>query len=256
MHTIYSWNVNGIRAILKKGFLDWLTEAKPDVVCLQETKAHEGDLPEDVRNPRGYQSVWFGANKKGYSGTAVYYKIRKAPNGVEPIGVPEFDDEGRVQVIEFDGFTLFNAYWPNSQPERARLDYKLRFGKYLLDHCNGLVKKGRNVVLCGDFNVAPTEIDLARPKANRDNPGFYPEECEMIAQLLSAGYVDVFRYHHPDEEGHNTWWSYRANARAKNVGWRLDYHIVNQDFLGQVKKPLIHADVYGSDHCPVSLTIT
>lgn len=255
MLTLYSWNVNGFRAALRQGFMDWLAAAKPDVVCLQETKAHEGDIPDEARTPEGYASVWFGAKKKGYSSTAVFYRKKAAPVSVAPLGIAEFDDEGRVQLIEYPEFVLVNAYWPNSQPERKRLDYKLRFGRAMDDVSKRFGKKGKAVIHCGDFNIAHKEIDLARPKSNRDTPGFYPEECAFMDGFLDGGHVDVFREKHPDEPGHYSWWSYRAGARGNNVGWRLDYHIVSKGFEAQVKNPKIHSDVFGSDHCPVSIQV-
>lgn len=252
---LYSWNVNGFRAALRNGFMDWFSDVQPDVLCLQETKAHEGDIPEEARTPAGYKSVWFGAKKKGYSSTGVFYKEKKAPISITPLGIPEFDDEARVQLIEYPEFVLVNAYWPNSQPERKRLDYKLRFGQAMLDLTKKSVKKGKAVIHCGDFNIAHKDIDLARPKDNRNTPGFYAEECAFMDTFLDGAHADVYREQHPEEEGHYSWWSYRANARAKNVGWRLDYHVVSEAFKGNVKRATIHSAVTGSDHCPVSLQI-
>lgn len=240
---------------MRNGLLDWIEKAKPDVLCLQETKASEGDLSEDIRAPKGYESVWMAAKKKGYSGAAVYFKKRKAPVDVKPLGIEEFDNEGRVQLIEYPEFILVNAYWPNSQPERKRLDYKLAFGDAMIDLTKSLHKKKKAVIHCGDMNIAHQAIDLARPKSNENNPGYYIEEREFMDRFLRAGLVDVFRAHHPDQEGHYSWWSYRAGARAKNVGWRLDYHIVSEALTGRAKKPTIHSDVMGSDHCPVSLRV-
>lgn len=252
---LYSWNVNGLRAALGKGLLEWMATVKPDVLCLQETKALPTDVPDEAKSPKGYESVWHSAEKKGYSGTMTYYKKRKAPTEVSALGVDEFDAEGRVQLLAFDGFTLINAYFPNSQPERARLDYKLRFFEAIEAACKRIAAGGGQVVLCGDYNVAHKEIDLARPKANVNNPGFYPEEREAMTRFLSNGMRDVFREAHPGEEGHYTWWSYRGGARAKNVGWRLDYHCVSTGLIERVKKPVIHPDIMGSDHCPVSLEV-
>jgi len=252
---LYTWNVNGMRAALRNGFMDWLDETKPDVLCLQETKAMLTDIPDEARAPKGYESVWHSAQKKGYSGVAVYFKTRKKPENISPLGADEFDSEGRVQLIEYPEFVIVNAYWPNSQPERKRLDYKLRFGEAMANVSKSIRKKGKAAIFCGDFNIAHKEIDLARPKPNRNNPGFYPEECAFMDTFMNGGHVDVFREQHPDEEGHYSWWSYRGQARAKNIGWRLDYHVVTEDFTPEVKRADIHADVRGSDHCPVSLVI-
>lgn len=254
MTTLYSWNVNGIRAIGRNGFLEWIDGEKPDIVCLQETKARPDDLDPALREPKGYGSVWHYGVKKGYSGVATYFRTKREPLSVSNLGIAEFDQEGRVQLLEYPNFVLINAYFPNSQAERARIDYKLRFCDAILKTCNQLRKGGKNVIVCGDFNIAHKEIDLARPKDNRNSPGFYPEECASMDQFLSAGYIDTFRHFTPDP-GHYTWWSYRSNARAKNVGWRIDYHCVNREFIERVKRSRIHGDMHGSDHCPVSITV-
>lgn len=249
---ILSWNVNGMRSVLRKGFLEWLEKAEPDIVCLQETRVYPDDLTEEQRTPNGYVSMWMPAQKKGYSGVGFYAK--REPVSVSPLGKKAFDAEGRVQLIEYKNFTIVNAYFPNSQPERRRLDYKLKFVSAVKRACNKLVREGRNVIICGDYNIAHREIDLARPKQNVNNPGFLPEEREAMTKFLKAGYVDTFRQF-CDEPGHYSWWSYRANARAKNVGWRIDYHCVNQDFLPRVKRATIHSEVTGSDHCPVGIVV-
>ena len=252
MQTLISWNVNGIRAVAKKGLIDWLEEANPDVFSVQETKAHPDQLDDDLLKPLGYTSHFVSAEKKGYSGVATYFKT--APDDIETMGVKEFDAEGRVQILHFPGYSLINAYFPNSQHEGKRLDYKIRFCNDMLKLCKRLEKKGRHVIICGDYNIAHEEIDLARPKANTKNPGFLPEEREWMTTFLSAGYTDCFRDACPDPD-HYTWWSYRANARAKNVGWRIDYHCVNDAFMPQVASSRILPDVTGSDHCPVELTL-
>jgi exodeoxyribonuclease-3 len=252
---LYSWNVNGVRAIHKKGFLDWLTREQPDVLCIQETKAHAEDVSDALREPDGYSSVWHSAEKKGYSGVACYFRRDCEPRDVRTIGLHEFDREGRAQILEYDDFFLVNAYYPNSQPERRRLKYKLDFCAALETFCMEKRQMGRNVVICGDFNISHKDIDLARPKANRNNPGFYPEECAAMDAFIEGGHVDVFRHFHPDEPHHYTWWSYRSGARERNVGWRLDYHCVNEEFMPRVGAAAIHAKVMGSDHCPVSLAL-
>lgn len=252
MTTVLSWNVNGLRAALKNGFMEWFRAENPDILCLQETRVMPKELDAQILRPEGYESFWNPARKPGYSGTAVY--TRSKPVSVATLGAPEFDDEGRLQIIEYPEFTILNGYWPNSQDERARLVYKLDYVKAVTHAANRLVKKGRNVVLCGDFNIAHKPIDLARPNDNEDNPGYYIEEREAMTAFLQAGYVDTFR-HFCDEPGQYTWWSYRTRARARNVGWRLDYHCVNRGFIDHVKRAWILSDVMGSDHCPVGIEI-
>ena len=252
---IISWNVNGIRAVTRNGFLEWLHHEKPDILCVQETKAQTGDLGPEILSPRGYQTAWQSAEKKGYAGVATFFRKSLKINEVRILGVKEFDREGRVQVIDLPGFILLNAYYPNSQPERRRLDYKRAFNRAIRNCCNKLRRQGRRVMVCGDFNVAHKEIDLARPKENRDNPGFYPEECADMDAFTRAGYVDVFRHFHPDEPGHYTWWSYRGGARDRNVGWRLDYHCVDKAFLPHIQSASILREIRGSDHCPILLTL-
>ncbi len=250
--SIYSWNVNGVRSVMQKGFLEWLDRERPDVLCLQESRVLPEDLADEQRAPKGYTSFWMPAEKKGYSGTAVF--TRKEPQSVAPLGVPEFDAEGRTQIIEYPEFTVVNCYFPNSQPERKRLAYKLDFIKAIKRKCNALVKQGKNVVLCGDYNVAHTEIDLARPKQNEDTPGYYVEERAAMGAFLNSGYVDTFR-HFCKDPGHYSWWSFRGNARATNVGWRIDYHCVSEEFIPRVKSAAILDKVTGSDHCPVVITV-
>ncbi|MCL2412075.1 MAG: exodeoxyribonuclease III [Treponema sp.] len=252
---IVAWNVNGIRAIEKRGFFEWLKKDDPDILCLNETKAEPGQLSPKFLNPPGtaYSSFWASAKKKGYSGVAIYTK--KQPLNVSFLGIPEFDDEGRVLAAEYKDFTLIAAYFPNSQPERKRIDYKLAFNEAILNLCNSIVKKGRHFILCGDLNVAHTPIDLARPKANENNPGYLPEERAWMDKFIAAGHVDTFRYFNPEKTGCYTWWSYMGSARANNVGWRIDYHCVNKDFLPKVKSSIIRPDVTGSDHCPVEIQL-
>jgi len=254
MTTIYSWNVNGIRAAAKKEFVTWLQQTSPDILAVQETKAHPEQLDETLLNIDGYTSHFFSAIRKGYSGTALYTK--KEPLAVEPMGLAEFDDEGRTLVAHYENFTLINCYFPNSQPEGRRLDYKLAFCDAVLDLCGKQVKEGRYVVLCGDYNIAHTEIDLKNPKPNENNPGYLPEEREWMTEFLTAGYTDTFRSFHPGEPDHYTWWSYRFGARARNIGWRIDYFCVDNTFSGSVTHAEIHADIMGSDHCPVSVTLS
>lgn len=251
---VISWNVNGMRSVLKNGFREWFAEVQPDILCLQETRALPEDLADEDRAPKGYLSLWNPAEKKGYSGTGTFIKTKHEPLSVSTLGIPEFDSEGRLQVLEFKDFTILNGYWPNSQDKRTRLAYKLAFVDAITKHANKLVKKRQHVVLCGDLNIAHTEIDLARPKDNENTPGYYIEEREAMAKFLKAGYVDTFR-HHCQEPGHYSWWSYRTNARARNIGWRIDYHCVDSEFIPRVKKAWIMNEVMGSDHCPVAIEV-
>jgi exodeoxyribonuclease-3 len=255
---ILSWNVNGIRAVEKRGFINWLVKESPDILCLNETKAEPTQLSPELIDPpvkgTAYASYWASAKKKGYSGVAIYTK--KKPLEVHPLGIAKFDNEGRALLAEFETFTLIAAYFPNSQDAGARLDYKLAFCDSILKLCNKLVKKGRHFVLCGDYNIAHTPIDLARPKANEGNAGYLPEERAWMDSFTAAGHVDTFRHFHPGEAGHYSWWSYRAGARERNVGWRIDYHCVDKAFMPKVKSSRIRPEVVGSDHCPVEINIS
>ncbi|MBU6374905.1 MAG: exodeoxyribonuclease III [Bdellovibrionales bacterium] len=248
---VISWNVNGVRAVAEKGFLKWLQAQKADIVCLQETKASEDQLDLFLRNPQGYQSYWHSAEKAGYSGTAIY--TRAEPHDViEGLGLAEFDKEGRVLQMDFGDFRLINAYFPNSQRDHARLEYKLDFCKAMLKHTESLRKKGKQVILCGDFNIAHHEIDLRNPKENQNNAGFLPKERAWLDKFESAGYVDTFRRFTKDP-GHYTWWSYRPGVRARNIGWRLDYFWVCEEFSARLTSAYHQPEVLGSDHCPVVL---
>ena len=252
---LYSWNVNGMRAAVRNGFPEWFDHMQPDVLCIQETRCRADDLPPAVRSPRGYGSVWHSAERSGYSGVAAFFKSSMAPLNVQPLGIEEFDIEGRVQVLEFPTYYLINAYFPNSRPERERLGYKLAFNDAVRTLSHRLCRTGKHVIVCGDFNVAHTRIDLARPDENQDNPGFYPEERAGMDRFLRSGFVDVFRRFHPGEPGHYTWWSYRNRARERNIGWRLDYHCVNEAFMPRVKHARILTEVDGADHCPIALAL-
>lgn len=253
MKKIYSWNVNGIRACCKKGFLEFLNSQKPDILAIQEIKANVEQLDDSLINPPGYKTYWKSAEKKGYSGVALF--CREEPSKIEFLGIPEFDSEGRTIIAHFPDFILINCYFPNSQHEGKRLEYKIGFCDSILEKCNEFVKNGKNIILCGDYNIAHTEIDLKNPKTNTKNPGFLPEEREWMTKFLSNGYSDIFRKFHPNEEGHYTWWSYRFKAREKDIGWRIDYHCTNNDFSNNVKNVKIHKNVLGSDHCPVSIDV-
>ncbi len=250
---IITWNVNGIRACIKHGLHDWMNKEKPDLFCLQETKIPIESLTNEISNPLGYESVFVSAEKKGYSGVAIYYK-QKPKKIIAGLGDTTIDREGRVLSFEYPNYYLINAYFPNSQPNKARLDFKIYFGEKMLKHCNDLVKNGKNIILTGDYNIAPEEIDLARPKENMNAPGFLPEERAWMKDFLNSGYVDVFRSRNQDP-GHYTWWSYRANARKRNVGWRIDHFCVNSTFNSHIKTVKIHNEVLGSDHCPVEIQL-
>lgn len=258
MISIVTWNVNGIRAAEKKGFLEWLASESPDVLCLQETKAHRGQVSAELADPilpdgTVYKSWWSSAKKAGYSGTAIYSKIE--PLNVQTLGIPEFDDEGRVIMAEFPNAIVISAYFPNSQEAGARLGYKLAFCDAILTTCNALVASGKNVILCGDYNIAHKPIDLANPTSNVKNPGYLPEERAWMDTFIDAGYIDTFRTY-CSEPGQYSWWSYRFKAREKNIGWRIDYNCVNPSFMPFVTGASILKDIYGSDHCPVKLTTT
>jgi exodeoxyribonuclease-3 len=252
---IMSWNVNGIRAIQKRGFLDWVQEAQPDVLALQETKVNDDTLPENLRNIPGYESHFsYASTRRGYSGVAVYSRI-----GVVSVersfGVPEWDDEGRHLLVDFGDFTLANVYFPNGRASTDRLDYKMRYYAGLLTLAGKTVADGKNLVICGDYNTAHHEIDLARPRENSKTSGFLPEERAWMDSLTDAGFVDTFRMFNDSTEQYS-WWSQRSGARSRNVGWRLDYFFVNAGFQNRVVGAQIHADVQGSDHCPVAIEIT
>lgn len=251
---LISWNVNGIRATARKGFLDWLADESPDVLCLQETKAQPDQLTPELRRPPGYHTYWHSAERKGYSGVATYSKTE--PLRIEAgFGIEEFDIEGRVLMTEYPGFKLFNVYFPNGKQSRERLDYKLRFYAAFLEHCETLHAQGDCLIVCGDVNTAHKEIDLARPKQNEKTSGFLPEEREWIDRYLAHGFVDAFRAFNPDEPAQYTWWSYISNARARNVGWRIDYHLVSASLMPAVTDASILSDVIGSDHCPIALEL-
>lgn len=247
---LVSWNVNGLRACVQKNFMEDFEKLDADVFCLQETKLQEGQIDLDLP---GYEQYWNYAEKKGYSGTAVFTK--KTPLAVTyGIGVEEHDHEGRVITVEFEEFYLVTVYTPNSQNELKRLDYRMEwenaFRAYLL-----ALKEKKGVIVCGDMNVAHKEIDLKNPKTNRQNAGFTDEERAKMTELLDSGFVDSFRYFYPDAEGIYSWWSYRFQARAKNAGWRIDYFLVSEELAERMDSASIHTDILGSDHCPVELQI-
>ena len=252
MKTFISWNVNGIRAAEKKGLFSWISETNADFVCLQETKAQPEQLTGEFISPAGYKSWFASAEKKGYSGVVTYAK--KEPLSAETLGIDEFDAEGRSIILVYPDYRLINCYFPNSQQEGKRLDYKLRFCDAVMDYCNRCVAGGENIILCGDYNVAHKPIDLANPKQNEKNPGYLPEERAWMDRFLEAGYIDSFRKYCSEPDRY-TWWSYRIRARERNVGWRIDYFCVNQSFDDRLKSADILDSVMGSDHCPVRITV-
>ncbi len=251
--SVYSWNVNGLRAAHKKGFLEWLKSAKPDILCLQETKAYFDQLPAELKEIKGYKSFFHSAKKKGYSGVAVYTKVE--PENVSlGIGNDYFDDEGRCIILEFKDYVLVNAYFPNGGRGPERVRYKLDFYDELFFLLQRKYYSKKGVIVTGDYNTAHMEIDLARPKQNETNSGFLPEEREWIDKIINLGYVDIFREFNKEPEWY-TYWDMFTRARERNVGWRIDYFMVSKPFAKYVSKADIHTDVTGSDHCPVSIII-
>jgi len=250
---LISWNVNGVRAVHKKGFLEWLEDAEPDILCLQETKAHVDQLSKEILEDHGYHTYWHSGERRGYSGVATYSKDE--PLFVqEGLGVDKYDREGRVLITEHHNFLLYNIYFPNGQKDEDRLQYKLDFYDDLLPMINDQVESGQNVIVTGDWNTAHHPIDLARPKENIKTSGFMPIERERLDIYVEHGWVDTFRLFH-DEPDRYSWWTYRFGARERNVGWRIDYFFVNEGFTDQVLDADIHENVMGSDHCPVSLEV-
>lgn len=247
---LISWNVNGIRACVTKGFMDFFNDIDADIFCIQESKMQEGQLELDTP---GYYQYWNYAEKKGYSGTAIFTK--KEPISVKyGIGIEEHDHEGRVITLEFDDFYMITCYTPNSQNELKRLDYRMKWEDDFKDYLKKL-EQDKPIILCGDLNVAHKEIDLKNPKTNRTNAGFTDEERGRMTALLEDGFIDTFRYFYPEDEGRYSWWSYRFKAREKNAGWRIDYFIVSEALKDRLVGADIHKDIMGSDHCPVELNI-
>ena len=251
MYKFISWNVNGLRAVCGKGFADIFAELDADFFCLQETKMQAGQLDLEFL---GYKSYWNYADKKGYSGTAIYTKHE--PLSVSyGIGIDEHDHEGRVITLEMQNFFLVCVYTPNSQDELRRLDYRMQWEDDFRSYLLKLQASGKGVIVCGDLNVAHKEIDLKNPKSNRRNAGFTDEERGKFTELLEAGFIDTFRYFYPDQTDIYSWWSYRFQARQKNAGWRIDYFVASEDLRERLIDAKIHTEIFGSDHCPVELTI-
>lgn len=252
---IISWNVNGFRAVVNKGFYKFLKSKRPDFLCLQEIKQdQEPELPLDII--RDYNLHWNAASRKGYAGTAIFYKksikVLSVWNG---LGIKRFDDEGRVINLELPNFYIVNVYYPNAQHGLLRLNFKIDFDRAIINHLQALKKK-KPVIVCGDFNVAHKEIDLANPKQNVKNPGFTAKERLWMDKLLSNSFIDSFRVFHPDEAGHYSWWSYRFNARVRNIGWRVDYVLISKELKPKLRDAFILKNVFGSDHAPVGVQIS
>lgn len=247
---LISWNVNGLRACVTKGFVDYFKEVDADIFCIQESKLQEGQIELELE---GYHQYWNYAEKKGYSGTAIFTK-KEPLNFTYGIGIEEHDKEGRVITLEFDDFYMITVYTPNSQQELARLEYRMKWEDDFRAYLKSLEKK-KPVVVCGDLNVAHKEIDLKNPKSNRKNAGFTDEEREKFTELINQGFIDTYRYFNPDKEGVYSWWSYRFNARKNNAGWRIDYFCVSDVLKDRLVSADIHTQVMGSDHCPVELVM-
>jgi len=250
---LVSWNVNGIRAAAKRGLLEWLSGTGADAFCLQETKAHPDQVDGSLREPQGFHTYWACAERRGYSGVALF--LRREPQAVTAgLGIPRFDTEGRVLAARFPQFLLFNVYFPNGKMNDERLQYKMDFYEEFLGRLVALRDRGECIVICGDYNTAHKEIDLSHPKDNVKVSGFLPQEREWMDRLAGHGFVDTFRMFHTDG-GHYTWWDMKTRARERNIGWRLDYFFVSDNLAGAVRDAAIHPEVFGSDHCPVSLTL-
>jgi len=250
---ILSWNVNGIRAADRKGLFNWLKKESPDILCLQEIKALPEQVPPHLRNAPGYHIFLNSAERKGYSGVAIFTK--KRPLEIKKgFGIEKFDKEGRMLITEYPSFVLFNIYFPNGKKNDERLDYKLNFYDTFLGYADNLKAEGKNIIVCGDFNTAHKEIDLTHPKANENRSGFLPIERAWVDTFADHGYIDTFR-HFNKESNQYSWWDLKTRSRERNVGWRIDYFFVNKEFLPHLKKAFIMQDVMGSDHCPVGIEI-
>ncbi len=254
---IACWNINGIRAVLKKDFLKWVSKFSPEIICLQETKVNPDTLPREVNPLKGYKSYFSFAQKKGYSGVAILVKedtnLIKIENG---IGVDKFDDEGRTLIAHFDNFILFCCYFPNGQRDHNRVPYKLEYSDEVANLAIKYKKKyKKEIIVCGDYNTAHHEIDLANPKTNTKTTGFLPIEREWMTKFENLGFTDAFRVFTPEENGHYTWWTYRNNCRERNIGWRIDYFFVTNKILKEVKKCYHLPKVLGSDHCPIVMEL-
>ncbi len=255
MPTLYSWNVNGIRAAQGKGFLDWLHTVQPDMLCIQETKAHPDQLEDALRSPAGYHTYWaWSTARKGYSGVALF--SRTEPRSVQiGLGIEEYDAEGRTIIADYGDFVLIGAYFPNGGQDNGRVPFKMAYKAAFLAYTERLRAEGRAVIFCGDVNTAHRPIDLARPDENQTVTGFLPEERAWIDEVVAKGYIDTWRDLHPETTGGYTYWTYWGRTRERNIGWRIDYFFITPDLRPRVIDAAIHADVMGSDHCPISLTL-
>ena len=250
---ILCWNVNGLRAIYKKGFLDWVNTENPDIICLQETKAHPEQLPNEINPLNNYHAAFSSAERKGYSGVAVYSKEK--PKSIEHgLGNTEFDQEGRTLIIDFESYVLFNIYYPNGKASKDRLKFKLDFYDYFLEKILELKQAGRRIIICGDFNTAHKEIDLTRAKENENVSGFLPIERKWMDKFVESGFIDTFRFFCKDG-GHYTWWDLITRARSRNVGWRIDYFFIDELSTNYLKNAFIQSKVMGSDHCPIGIVV-
>jgi exodeoxyribonuclease III len=250
--SIFSWNVNGIRSAYRKGFLDWLDETKPDILCLQEIRAEQTQLIDKLANPSDYYACWNSAAKPGYAGTALL--ARKRPISIQSgLGISDFDKEGRVIIAQYPDFVLVNGYFPNGNRSQERLEFKLSFYEAFLAKCQELRNQGHTVILCGDLNTAHKEIDLFNPKSNKRRSGFLPQERQWIDKIIASGYVDTFRHFYPEQSGHYSWWSYLPDSKEKNKGWRFDYIFIAKESIKFVSGAFIMADVSCSDHCPIGI---
>jgi len=250
---ILSWNVNGIRAASRKGLLEWLQREYPDIVCFQETKAHPDQLEEPLRRPQGYYAYWNAADTKGYSGVVTFTKIEPV-NISTGFGFERYDREGRVVITEYPAFSLFNIYFPNGKKDETRLEYKMDFCEDFLEFVRPLIADGKKLIVCGDYNTAHKEIDLARPKANENISGFLPVERAWIDRFIANGFIDVFRHFNKEPQQY-TWWDMKSGARERNVGWRIDYFFITENLLPAISQAFIMPEVTGSDHCPIGITL-
>lgn len=254
MKSLVSWNVNGIRACVNKGFLNWFEQTSPDYICLQEIKAEKDQFPKQIFEFTDYNFYIKSAEKKGYSGVAIFSK-EEPKKVIDSIGIKKFDCEGRTLIAEYKDFVLINCYFPNGQRDHGRVPYKLEFYNEILKIYNDYIKDGKNVIITGDFNTAHKPIDLANPKSNKKSTGFLENEREWIEKYLNAGMIDCLRFFKPDQEGVYSWWTYRGNCRERNIGWRIDYFMVNEAMASKLKSCEHLPEVLGSDHCPIELRL-
>ncbi|KYC45758.1 MAG: exonuclease III [Candidatus Methanofastidiosum methylothiophilum] len=251
---LLSWNVNGLRSVAKKGFIDFLEKDSPDILCIQETKAREEDLPKELKEISNYYSYFSSPERKGYSGVGVYSK--EIPMSVKTrFGISKFDVEGRALILEYPSFILFNIYFPNGKMSPERLNYKMEFYSMFLDYVKDLLAKDKKIIICGDVNTAHKEIDIARPKENEKISGFLPEERAWIDKFIESGFIDTFRYFNKEPNNYS-WWDYKSKARERNVGWRIDYFYISNNLVDNLRSAFILNEVFGSDHCPVGIELS